>query len=65
MKLPTLRQLQDLEDTLRAELDALAPADSVPDSIAIPLLNRLEERGEAITEAVNLLRDEIGTLLAS
>jgi hypothetical protein len=46
-------------------LNAKIPADEVPDSIAIPLLNRLEARGEAITEAFDLLLNEIGTLLAS
>jgi hypothetical protein len=65
MKLPTLKQLRALEEALQDALNAKIPADEVPDSIAIPLLNRLEARGEAITEAFDLLLNEIGTLLAS
>ena len=61
----TLERISDIERDLLDEIDALAPADNVPDSIAIPLLNRLEARGEAITEAFDLIREEIENLLAS
>ena len=60
-----LEQIGAVEQAILAALDEQSPADSVPDSIAIPLLNRLEERGEAVTEAVNLIREEIENLLAS
>jgi hypothetical protein len=60
-----LEQICDVERTLLDALDDLIPADSVPDSTAIPYLNRLEARGEAITKAVDLIRDEIERLLAS
>jgi hypothetical protein len=60
-----LEQISDVERALLDALDDLCPAESVPDGTAIPYLNRLEARGEAITEAVDLIRNEIEELLAS
>ena len=58
-----LEQLGDVECALLDALDDLTPSDRCADNVAIPLCNRLEERGEAIREAVNLMRDEIESLL--
>jgi hypothetical protein len=60
----TLERICDVERALLDALDNLTPADNVPDSAAIPFLNSLEARGEAITEAVDVLRDEIESLLS-
>jgi hypothetical protein len=59
-----LERICDVERALLDALDNLTPADSVPDSAAIPFLNSLEARGEAITEAVDLIRNEIESLLS-
>jgi hypothetical protein len=59
-----LEQVCDIERALHDALDDLIPADSVPDNVAIPYLNRLEARGEKITKAVDVLRDEIENLLS-
>lgn len=60
-----LEQICDVERALLDAIDEKCPGDHVSDRVALPLLNRLEARGEAISEAVDLIRNEIEELLAS
>lgn len=60
-----LEQISDIERALLEAIDEQCPEARIPDSIALPILNRLEARGEAISEAVDLIRNEIEELLAS
>jgi hypothetical protein len=60
----SLEEIRAIEGALLDALDGLCPSDDVPNSVALPFLNRLEARGEAITEAVDLIREEIESLLS-
>lgn len=53
------KTLESIRRALQHKIEESMPGDSVPDSVAIPRLNRLEERQHKIDSAIDLLLAEV------
>lgn len=51
--------IERLEKALLSKLDSKIPSDNVPDQIAIPALERLEQRQSELERAFAVIRKEI------
>lgn len=53
------KTLESLEAALEHKLNQKMPPDSLPDNVAIPMLNRLEARQVKLSEAFETIRTEL------